>query len=148
LGGLFFILPCPSGLKYDGKERRDNMEIKIKKIGTRKGTIGWFSQGLENGYIYFQEGHTKDGKHGLWLCFCDAENEKKLPIYIAGYNEEYTRKYAINLEFQNRTDMEFVTPTTIKTIQNIAKAWCDEMNLELEKEEERKVTIKRIEIKE
>lgn len=131
------------------------MEVKIKRIGERKGSVGWLQKGLEEGSIYFEENFLIYNRcHGLWITGLDKNGKEIFSQYLAGYNQRDSNKYDISYKvFQinscntSGTEIDFVTPACRKTIMCIAQAWCKEMNDALEKEEsDNNFTIKRVEI--
>jgi hypothetical protein len=120
------------------------MEIKLKKIGNTRGTIGWLTEGLTNGSILISEGKGEsDGYHGLWLKET-KDGEKSHSEFLAGFNVfgAGPAKYSLWPEFDS--DRVF-TPSARKAIINAAQEWVDEMNEALETEETIEIKIIRVE---
>jgi hypothetical protein len=107
------------------------MEIKIKRCGAAKGTTGWLAKGLETGDLYFMEGTlAKNGNHGLWLKSHTDQNSSTL---LAAFNQydltesecRGSNRYTpIDDFFQG----QWGTDAFWESLQNVARAWCDECN--------------------
>jgi len=73
------------------------MEIKIKSIGTKKGTVGWLKAGILSGAIYFREAATKKGNRpglkiytpeitdGMWVALKNPHNLSDSDL-VSGYD--------------------------------------------------------------
>ena len=124
------------------------MEIKIKKIGNGRGTIGWLAAGLENGTIKITEGKRKNGKHGLWLDEF-ADGKKTDSWFLAGldpYDNDGYMGHPIQYEsYYNPDGQHCWTAACGRVIEDIAQQWIDEMNEAIEAEEEISVKIIRVE---
>ena len=134
------------------------MEIKIKKMGNARGTVGWLSAGLENGTLKIIESTMKaNGNHGLWLKGHDKEGRENLSQFLAAYNrynlspQEYTNACSYETVDQNRGECDregLWSEAAWNTLMSIAEQWCGTMNSALESEEPAKINISRIELQE
>lgn len=122
------------------------MELKIKKIGVAKGTIGWLSKGLESGNLTIIEGTLKKTEHhGLWLKCPDGFSQ-----FLAAYNQYGLdacdgnfQKYDTADNYQDRLGVW--TDAAWKTLMEIAQSWCDECNEIIESEQPVEIKLIRVE---
>ena len=122
------------------------MELKIKKIGVAKGTIGWLAKGLESGTLTIIEGTMKNSEHhGLWLKGPDG-----LSQFLGGFNQYNLdpqdgnfQKYDKAEEYSDRHGLW--TDAAWKSLMQIAETWCDECNQLIEDEEPIEIKIIRVE---
>lgn len=126
------------------------MEITIKRIGKTRGTVGWLSAGLADGSLKIEEGKlARNGNHSLWLM--DYQNaEKKREVLLAAWNEWGVPRgegaddeicYKIVSRESRRADY---TDACWSALLCIARAWCKEMNAEIDAEEVPSFEIKRV----
>jgi hypothetical protein len=137
------------------------MEIKIKKIGYKVGTVGWLATGIADGSIKIHEGISKEkGKHGLWLKW------KKIGNAVG--TDEKNHEQSMVLSIFNPYDLSLVdfadahryelaprngdiwclgdeigcTDACWETITEITQAWVDHITAERENDKKIKITIK------
>lgn len=134
------------------------MEIKIKKIGYKVGTVGWFAKGIADGSIKIHESTSKtSGKHGLWMKYGGQEGiDGKIhhqSMILAIFNP-----YDLSLvDFANAHRYEVAprngdiwclgdeigcTDACWETITEIAQAWVDHVTAEREKDKKVNIIIK------
>jgi hypothetical protein len=126
------------------------MEIKIKKIGYKVGTVGWFAAGIADGSIKIREAVSKSKKHALYL---EAE-EKSWCIAIYNPYGCFNSELADSEEYK-ALDMDWngadpgtcdcslpLTEACKETIHEIAEAWCEVKNAERAQDKKVKITIK------
>ena len=126
-----------------------NCNVKIKKIGTSRGTVGWLVDGLRSGKLIIEEGRQRDnGNHGLYL------EGDGLSVFLAGRNQfgvsetdypgacdDMLYKPAVK-EFRNAD----FTDACWGSLLDLSQTWCDEMNEAIDNEPKVTIGIKRIEI--
>lgn len=117
------------------------MEIKVKKIGEKQGTVGWLAKGLGNGTLTLDEGYLKAGNHhGLWL-----KNGGNLSQFLAAFNqydEEGGACYDVADNYEVR--LPIWTDAAWESLLMIAQKWCDQCNEVIEKEEVPEIKIVRV----
>lgn len=134
------------------------MDIKIKKIGHNIGTVGWLANGITNGTIRIEEGHTKsniqDGKeygrkHGLWIKW--GEKDQMCLVRQNPYGltpDEYKDCYKYEIVPRNgdpiwsKGDVIGCTDACWSVLDEIAEAWIDHITAEREKDKKVKINIK------
>lgn len=125
------------------------MEIKIKKIGYKLGTVGWLAAGIADGSIKIHEGKSKNGgKHGLWIKY--GEDKSIILAIFNPYNlssREYGDAYQYEVAPRNGDiwcigDEIGCTDACWATIAEIAQAWIDHITAEREKDKKVNITIK------
>lgn len=130
------------------------MEIKIKKIGYKVGTVGWFAAGINAGTIRVEEGISKSKKHALYLK--TEEDGYKNHYCIAIFNPydlslaewEQAEEYKpLKKDTITEDPMQLVcdlplTDACLDVIYDIASAWCDNRNAERDADKKQKVTVK------
>lgn len=125
------------------------MEIKIKKCGNTRGTIGWLARGLENGSLKITEGKRKNGKHGLWLTEHGPENKKTDEWFLAGldpYDNDGYMGHPIRYEsYGNPDGFHCWTEACGRVLDSIVEQWIDEMNAAIEEEDPIEIKIIRVE---
>lgn len=123
------------------QNEENTMEIKvaIKRVGVRKGTVGWLKSSMEDGSLFLEEGHQSDnGFHGLWLKGEALEPRKS--IFLAGFNQfglstgEYDKAASYEIADEHFTPRQFSTACW-SSIMKIAQIWCNECNEEIENEQ-------------
>lgn len=123
------------------------MEIKIKRIGHAKGTIGWLAHGLETGDLYLVEGSLKsNGNHGLWL---KSKTDNNVSTFLAAFNQfgltesecEGSNRYTLS---DNYYQGQWGSDAFWSTLQDIAQQWCDDCNAALEVDQPMELKIVRI----
>jgi hypothetical protein len=136
------------------------MEIKIKKIGNARGTVGWLSAGFENGTLEIVESTMeRNGNHGLWIKeykMIEGKQTKVLSQFLAAYNQfdlspaEYDDACTYQVADKNEPDTRkgLWTDAAWETLMKIAQDWCDICNAKNKEEKPLKAKISRIEIKE
>ena len=133
------------------------MEIKIKKIGYKVGTVGWLAKGIEDGSIKIVEGITKlDNKHGLWMKHSPKEtNGKKVyeSMILAVFNpydlspRDFDGAHSFVIAPQEGDmwcpgDDIGCTNACWDTITEITQAWIDHVTEERANDKKTKITIK------
>ena len=125
------------------------MEIKIKAIGHRIGTIGWLKHGIESGEISFREAKTKKGSRpglkmytpelpeGMWIALKNPFNFSGADL-VAGWDE--IEIVTSDGGGWGRGDEIGCTAACWHAIKDIAKAYKAEM--EAREEAEKDITIK------
>lgn len=134
------------------------MEIKIKKIGHKVGTVGWLAAGILDGSIKISEGHTKSNiqngrefgmKHGLWMHW--GEKDQMCLALQNAYGltpDECDDCYKYSVIERNgdpiwsHGDMIGCTDACWDVIIEIAEAWVAHTWEEREKDKKVKITIK------
>jgi len=126
------------------------MEIKIKKIGYKIGTVGWLAAGIADGSIKIGEAVSKSKKHALYL---EADGKSSC---IAIYNPyDLANSELADSEEYKPLDMDWnesdpgscrcvlpLTEACKDTIREIAEAWCEVKNAERAQDKKVKITIK------
>jgi hypothetical protein len=126
------------------------MEIRIKKIGYKVGTVGWLAAGIADGSIKIREAVSKSAKHALYL---EAGDQSSC---IAIYNPyDLANSELADSEEYKALDMDWsaadpgscrctlpLTEACKATIHEIAEAWCDVKNAERAQDKKVKITIK------
>lgn len=122
------------------------MEITIKNIGWKQGTIGWLKKNLESKSLVIKEYTTKKGDLGLKMengtkrmalavynpyDFDDHHNEGFEPFK---YNGDDWDPGSVNNVF-------LLTEAAKNTMKNIAQAWCDKRNEDRSNENELNVQV-------
>lgn len=138
-------------------QKEGKMEIKIKRIGHKVGTVGWLAAGISDGTIRISEGYTKsnmqDGKeyghkHGLWIHWGDKDQMCLALQNAYGLTpDEYADCY--NYEIIERGgdpvwshgDMIGCTDACWDTIMEITRAWVDHIEEERDGDKKAKITI-------
>jgi len=134
------------------------MEIKIKKIGYKVGTVGWLAAGIADGSIKIHESTSKNnGKHGLWMQYNPQEGiDGKIhykSMILAIFNPydlslvEFTDAHRYEVAPRDGDqwclgDQIGTTNACWETITEIAQAWVDHVTTEREKDKKVKITIK------
>ena len=113
------------------------MEINIKRIGYKIGTVGWLAAGLQSGAITITESTLKsNGNHGLWLKA--TIDGKPLSQYLAAYDRygvgdelPGARTYETAAQCSGPDDREAIwTDAAWHTLMAIAGDWCEMCNAE------------------
>lgn len=126
------------------------MEIRVKKIGYKVGTVGWLAAGIADGSIKIKEAISKSKKHALYLESGDQSS------CIAIYNPyDLANAELADSEEYKAMDMDWngcdpgtcrctfpLTEACKETIHEIAEAWCAVKNSEREQDKKVKITIK------
>ena len=122
------------------------MEVTIKSIGHNNGSSGWLKENIENGTIFFQEGISKSGNHGLWLK--QKTEGKTKSMYLAGISEYTTNEYVVEEIYLGNNPSEYsnlniynLTTAAARAVSKVAKKWCDEKNLQRETDEELDIIV-------
>jgi len=107
------------------------MEISIKRIGYKIGTIGWLRNGLEDGSIRIDEGTLKsNGHHGLFL------TSDPIKQFLAAYDQYncgdrvLTAKRYEPAQPEERHRDTLLTDAAWEALMDIADQWCDQCNAE------------------
>lgn len=120
------------------------MELKIKRIGNTRGTIGWLSAGITDGSIVIEEGRTKtEGYHGLWIEEY-REGKRIWSEFLAGYNVFGAGPNVYDSWPEFDSD-KMLTPAARRSLRAAAKEWIAEMNEALENEESIDIKLIRVE---
>jgi hypothetical protein len=128
------------------------MEIAIKRIGYKTGTVGWLAAGLQAGTITLKEGEMKsNGHHGLWLK--GQQGKPGEPFYsqfLAAYDEynvgdqlTSARKYAPASDEPGLRESIW-TDAAWETLMEIAADWCEMCNAEREEDQPVNIKIARV----
>jgi hypothetical protein len=113
------------------------MEIKIKKIGEKKGCIGWLEKEISDGNIIFSEFTSRSG--GLCL---QAHIEGR-EIFIAGkLYGEYVPADMYSEGTQLSICLDWCTGAVRDTIRTISEGWIKERGKEEAEESPLNVTVK------
>jgi hypothetical protein len=114
------------------------MEIKIAKKGNARGTLGWLVRGLEDGTVKLVEGTVqKTNQHCLVMEITDDRYTDDRYI-IAAYNQYNLiasdgvsgyDSYDITHDDIYHTYPTYTTPACRRKISEIARAWCDNLNM-------------------
>jgi hypothetical protein len=114
------------------------MEIKIKRIGYKVGTVGWLAAGLQDGSILITEGTLKsNGNHGLWL---KVSGNNSVSQFLASFDRfgvgdelHDAAQYQTADECNDHADREAIwTDAAWDTLMAIAADWCEMCNSERE----------------
>jgi len=130
------------------------MDVKIKSIGWNQGTSGWLKSEIEAGRMWFAEGVSKSGRHGLYL-YRKLENGKTEGQPMALYNpydlsnaecqgsEEYQVLDMTGCTGSPRSTGNYydLTPAAIRSVQAVAEQWCEKRNSERERDSELTLTV-------
>jgi hypothetical protein len=107
------------------------MEIKIKRIGYKVGTVGWLAAGLQDSSITIIEGTLKsNGNHGLWL---KVSGNNPVSQLIAAFDRfgigdelRDAAQYQTVDECRDHADREAIwTDAAWGTLMAIAGDWCE-----------------------
>ena len=134
------------------------MEIKIKKIGYKVGTVGWLASGIADESIKINEGISeKNSKHGLWMKCGPQEGIDGKTYYksmvLAIFNpydlslseHEDAHRYEIaprNGDLWCAGDAIGCTDACWETITEIAGVWIEHVTTERAKDKKTKIAIK------
>lgn len=123
------------------------MQISIKRIGYKVGTVGWLAAGLQSGAITITEGTMQgNGNHGLWLKCASL----KLSQFLAAFDE-----YGVGDELPSAATYApaddlpgnrkpIFTDAAWDVLQQIAADWCEMCNAE--RETDTPVSIKAVRV--
>ena len=125
------------------------MNIKIKRIGYHKGTVGWLAAGLQDGSLQIIEGRMKkSGNHGLWL-----KGPEQLRQFMAAHN-----RYNLSILEYDKADRyepcgdedrgPFLTDACWQSLRQIAREWCDLCNAERDQDKPEAFHLSRIAVAE
>jgi hypothetical protein len=124
------------------------MEVTIKKIGYKTGTVGWLAAGLADHSVRIAEGRTKRGAHhGLWLHWGEQQQEmlachNQYGLTLAEYAEADAYK---RVDEQGGREAIF-TDACWATLMQIADEWCAACNAERQADVSIPIKIIRTEI--
>ena len=126
------------------------MNITIKSCGHNEGTSGWLKSEIERGTIYFGEGISKSGKHGLWMRQTSGDKRRSMLIaiqdmYDSGYPDYAALDISMSDDCNEQPDVSaniyHLTPAAAKAVSMIAQKWCDHKNKKRETDEPLDVVV-------
>lgn len=111
------------------------MEIKVKRIGTTRGTVGWLAKGLASEELRLVESTLKEsGNHGLWL------KGNSVNQFLGAYNQYNCSPSEVRNA--NRYDTAQPEDNTLGctdacwiSLMAIAAQWCEQCNAAIEAEQ-------------
>ena len=123
------------------------MNITIKKIGYKVGTVGWLAAGLQSGAVAISEGTLRDnGHHGLWLE--TTINDKPFSQFLAAYDQYSVGDREPSLRDYRPVGDEYRgtiwTNAAWTTLEAIAQDWCIACNEERAADEPRDMKAVRV----
>lgn len=131
-----------------------NLNINIKKVGFKYGTIGWLRNAIATGDIILYEanswyipiwgndyGHSKILTHGLVISDKEKKNNALLAYRKINGEYGYSVKNALAEDDFGHWAL-CLTDAAINALENICEAWMEIQEQETEEQEEITITIK------
>ena len=126
------------------------MNITIKNMGHNHGTSGWLKEEIEAGRMNIVEGITKEGNIGLWAKHITPERKKSMCLALYNPYGMDGKDYEMCSPMHNSCpgdpgaveNVFGLTPAALRSVLNIARAWCNKKNEERENDLELKFEIK------